>query len=185
VLCDLKLRRGRDEAADFNLAAILQFVKEFRSGTLPDDVTSDANTMKWLRETSDKVPADVPLTFDRFKASVSCDVAKSFWSERTKAYNFLKHADRDADAHIAAHEINNFELLTLAAAAHIGLVGQLPGPEGLAFALYCGVELDRMDGVDEPMRSDGAKLKGLKPEDRREFCSRFIAERRAPSTGKG
>ncbi|MGB7543810.1 MAG: hypothetical protein WBM28_17555, partial [Burkholderiales bacterium] len=48
LLADLKTERGMDEAANVYLTSIFYVVRDYRRGTLPNEITSDPEFMEWV-----------------------------------------------------------------------------------------------------------------------------------------
>ena len=102
VIRDLKERRGRDEVGDFYKTMVFYAVRDYRRGTLPRPLADDAELMGYIREWADALPKITANTeYDNVSVSASPELARRFWKDQNKVFNFLKHADHDARAHLA------------------------------------------------------------------------------------
>jgi hypothetical protein len=176
IFADLKLERGTDEVGDYYLTAVFYCVRDYRRGTLPSYLENDPDAMKCIREMADQLPINESTKFKDVTASVSPDVAKKFWEKRNKVSNFLKHADRDAKAHITLDEVDNLSLLMQSLSSYYDLVKDNLGAEGLVLWLYFNVTLSMKDGLPEKFQDMAAHLEGLGTTDRLDFCSAFVHE---------
>jgi hypothetical protein len=176
LLTDLKADRGRDEVGDFYLTSIFYCVRDFRRGTLPSYLASDPDMMAWIRELSEKLPIGADSKFEDVSVSVSSSVAKEFWQKRNAVSNFLKHAVRDAKAHIALDDVDNLHLLMQAYSAYVDLVHDELETEGLVLWLYHGVATGIIEGLPSRYRDIAMKLQKLGPDERLHLCSMLIRE---------
>lgn len=176
ILADLKSERGRDEVGDYYLTTIFYCVRDYRRGTLPSYLANDPDTVKWIREMAERLPIDGDTKFEDVIASVSPDVAKSFWQKRNKVSNFLKHANRDPKTHIALNEVDNLTLLMQSLGSYCDLVNDDLGAEGLVFWLYFNVASRRKEGLPGRFLDVAEHLEGLSPAERLSFCSAFVGE---------
>lgn len=175
ILTDLKSERGKDEVGDYYLTAIFYCVRDYLRGTLPSYLANDPDAMKWIREMAERFPINGSTKFEDVTASVSLDVARSFWKERNKVSNFLKHADRDPKAHIALDEVDNLTLLMQSLGSYHDLANDNLGAEGLVLWLYFNVS-SRKGGVPVRFQDMAAHLEGLSPAERLTFCSAFVSK---------
>ena len=176
LINDLKLAKGKDEVADYHLTSIFYAVRDFRRGTLPLYMTSNAGLMNLIKKLADTFPIEATSKFEDVSVSVTPDVTKQFWRKQNKASNFLKHADHDITAHIALDEIENSRLLMQTLGAYTDLVKDDLGAEGLVFWLYSSAEAGNYEGLPENFRGVAERLVELGPVGRREFCSAMILE---------
>src|SRR5258706_6022470 len=96
LLTDLKAERGMDEAANVYLTSIFYVVRDYRRGSLPEHLASDAEFMAWVKDLAEQLPIHAESKLEDVSVTVSPEAARHFWKDRNKIANFLKHADRDA-----------------------------------------------------------------------------------------
>ncbi|MDE0190471.1 MAG: hypothetical protein OXQ90_03865 [Gammaproteobacteria bacterium] len=150
LISDLKSQRGRDEVGDFYLTATFYAVRDYHRGTLPGYLTDNPETMRWIRDLAATLPITATSEYEDVNVEVSPDVARGFWKQRNKVYNFLKHADNDANRHISLDEVDNLFLLMLACGSYSDLTVGNVGAEGYALWLYWQVH----SGTTEHMPRD-------------------------------
>jgi hypothetical protein len=174
IISDLKMKRGRDEVGDHYLTNIFYVVRDYRRGTLPKLFTDDPEAMKWIQEMAEQLPITASMKYEDIKASVSEKTAREWWQKRNKVSNFLKHADRDAKAHISLQEIDNLNLLTLALSSYSDLVKDDLGAEGLILWIYFNVVTETKEQLPEKYRDMANKLDEHDPDEQLRLCSLFI-----------
>lgn len=177
ILKDLKLARGRDEAGDFYLAAIVGMVRGFRKGNLPTSIVDNEKLMAQLQKASESFPADLTrFNYAKYEMTIPDALRHEFWRSRNKIANFLKHADRDSDSNVALADVDNFALIAFAVSAYGAVGGGNLGREGEFFAIYCSAEAEE---VLPEFHDIAAKLRTLKPQERRKACSIAMAKSKA------
>ena len=179
LINDLKTARGMNEAADSHLVSIFYVVRDFRRGTLPKHIAENTEMMKWVIDMADKLPITADSNIDEVTAHVDDEAARAYWRKRNEASNFLKHADNDADAHIALDKIDNFMLLMQAMGAYTDLVKGEMGPEGLILLVYSSVAHGETASLPQEFRAIGDGLLAVDEDERRELCAALIQELRA------
>lgn len=179
LINDLKAARGMNEAADVYLTSIFYVVRSFRRGTLPNHIAENAEMMKWIAESVEKLPIAVDSKIDDVTAHIGDDAARDFWRKRNEASNFLKHAEKDSHAHISLEKIDNLTLLMQAMAAYTDLAKNELGPEGLVFWLYSSVVHNEIDSLPEKFKPIGMRLLEVQDNVRRDLCFALIQELRA------
>lgn len=117
LLKGIKRDRGLNESADAYLTSIFYVVRDFRRGTLPDHMTSDAAFMAEIKSIADQlsqITAESKLSDVR--VSIAPALERQYWNDTNRAANFLKHADRDTDGpfHLRS-SIISFSCLSAAA----------------------------------------------------------------------
>jgi hypothetical protein len=180
LLADLKTDRGRDEVGDFYLTSIFYCVRDFRRGTLPSNLANNPEMMAWIREMAEMLPITADSKFSDAVASVPVSLAREFWQKRNAVSNFLKHADRDAKAHIALDDVDNLQLLMHAYSAYLDFAHELEA-EGLVLWLYYCVDKGITEGLPKRDHEIARKMASLDPDKRLQFCSMFIRELNSPS----
>ena len=147
LISDLKKQRGRNEVGDHYLNSVFYSVRDYRRGTLPSYLTEDPKTMKLIREWAEKLPIKATSKYEDIKAFVSLDAAREFWEKRNKVSNFLKHADRDSDAHISLEEVDNLFLIAQTLASYSDISGGDLRAEGYVFYVYHSVKFGMTESL--------------------------------------
>lgn len=176
---DLKARRGRDEVSDVYKTMVFYVVRDYRRGTLPKHLADDAELMAHVREWADALPIAENTEYEDLSARVSPEVARRYWKDRNKVFNFLKHADNDADEHISLDEIDNFELLMSATASYISLGGDA-GAEGYVLWLFGEVRRGETGALPDRWGNDIELLPHM---EQLTFFSEVLTELRRESRG--
>ncbi len=70
LIKDIKMARGKSEAADFYLASIFYAVRDYRRGTLPSHMTSDPELMDWVRKLAQVLPIEATSKLEEISASI-------------------------------------------------------------------------------------------------------------------
>lgn len=174
IIADLKRERGRDEVEDYYLTMIFYVVRDYRRGTLPKLFTDDPEAMKWIQEMAEQLPITASMKYEDIRVSLSAETARKWWLKRNKISNFLKHADRDAKAHISLQEVDNLHLLLQALASYTDLVKDDLGAEGLILWMYFNVVTATKEQLPEKYRDMANKLDELDPDEQLKFCSLVI-----------
>jgi hypothetical protein len=99
----------------------------------------------------------------------------------SKVANFLKHADQDAEAHLAVDEVKNENVLIGACVAFLEL-GLRPTPEVVAFWAFWAARND-VDVEDGKVRELSLMLRSIDEPARRRVCAEFIQTCRRQSGG--
>ena len=137
LLKGIKSERGMNEAADAQQIGIFYIVRDYRRGTLPAHMTSDAAFMAEVQRIADQLSA---ITADSklsdFRVCVSSALEREYWNDTNRAANFLKHADRDTDGALSLNQLNNQLLLAKCFCAYRDVAPDDLGNEGLAFQAF-------------------------------------------------
>jgi hypothetical protein len=181
LLSDLKAHRGRDEVGDFYRTSIFYLVRDFRRGTLPGYIANDPEMMGWIREVAKQLPIQADSKFSDLSVSVPTSAARKFWLKRNEIPNFLKHADRDAKAHISLDDVDNLQLLMDAYRAYIDLVHDELEAEGLVLWLYFCATKGTREGLPSQYQDIARKIEALDPPKRLHLCSMLVRELNEPS----
>ena len=168
ILRDLIDKRGTDFEAEVLRAGLYAWAKQYRAGTLSEDVSKalKESGLLPLLETiaADEDPSHIRIIRDKTKSRG--------WPSGPA--NFLKHANRDADALLAAGDINNEMFLIGACTAYLELM-HMPSPEMMAFMALWAVEPDAaLDGWYEPARELADRLASLKKNVRYRACAEWV-----------
>lgn len=182
LIADLKDERGRDEVADYYLISVFYVVRDFRRGALPNHFTEDPEAMDWIREMAERLPITESTSVEDVRVSVSPETARHYWLKRNKLANFLKHADRDAQAHISLDEVDNLHLLMQAIASYGDLVKDDLGADGLILWVYCCVVSGTANNLPEQYQELARTLADLESNEQLSFCSAAIGRLNASNT---
>lgn len=181
----IKMARSKNEATDFYLTSIFYAVRDYRLGTLPSHMTSDPDLMEWVRNTARDLPIEATSKLEEVSAYLTTDDAKKYWCKRNRAANFLKHADKDANAHIALDEIDNRDLIMQVLSAYSDLLKDGLGAEGRVFWLFSSVSHGDSRGLPENWRKVGDRLLAIDANCRRKFCAELIDKLNAKGSNAG
>ncbi len=176
VISDLKEKRGRNEVGDYYLTMIFYAIRDYRRGTLPGYLADDHETMKWIREMAERIPITATSKYEDIKADASNDVIGEYWKKRNKVYNFLKHADKDANKHISMGDVDNLSLLMRAFSSYLDIDVNGLGNEGFVLWIFFCVESDMVEGLPTRLHEIASHLEPLSHEKRLECCSKFLVE---------
>lgn len=174
LFADLKAERGMDEAADFYLTSIFYAVRDYRRGSLPEEMKSDPELMTWVRGLADQLPIKHDSKIEDVSITLPRQSVGDFWNKRNKVANFLKHANKDPRSSISLDDVDNLLLLMQCYDAYKDLTRANLGNEGLVFQLFLGA--NRQDQSASASQRDELiqKLAGIPEEDRLRLCSAFI-----------
>ena len=180
LLSDLKLKRGRCEAADSYRTTIFYLVRDFRRGTLPAHMTSDPTTLAEIERIADQLS---PITADSKLSDVQCtippSVKRQYRDECNQAANFLKHADRDTDGTLSLEKIDNNLLLLKCCSAYRDIAPDDLGNEGMVFEAFTAANNPAHQPTGSAFDSMLESMKRV-PEDRRmALCYKVIVEMNA------
>src|SRR5262249_23096517 len=142
ILRNLMGRRGRKFTSELLQAGIYSIAREYAEGRLTKQ------TLKLIEDTQlkgqiEKIIDDLRAEGDKFDVSRIHIIASTREDQRawpSKAANFLKHADRDAEEHLAVDEVKNENVLIGACTAYLELM-RVPTPEIMAFAAFYAVKM--------------------------------------------
>lgn len=179
LLRDLKAERGRDEAGDYYLNMVFYAVRDYRRGKLPSYLADDPETMRWIREMAERMPFITATSdFKDIVAQASRGAAADFWNARNRIANFLKHADRDPQSHIALDDVDNLDLLMFALSAYVDLTNEFIFPEGYILWIYMNAVTGTKEGMREEWRKFAADLEKIDHDERLDVCAAMLREMR-------
>src|SRR6266700_354877 len=147
---DLIEKRGTDFESEVLRAGLYAMAKQYRAGTLSENVSKDLKEIGLLS------------LFE----TIADDDPSRIWITRGKAEsrgwpsgpaNFLKHADRHPNALLAASDINNEDFLIGACIAYLELM-PTSSPEIMAFIALWAVEHDHALDAHAPVRKLADRL---------------------------
>jgi len=176
LLSDLKAERGIEEAENVYLTSIFYAVRDYRRGTLPEEMTSDPELIAWVRGLADQLPIERDSKIEEVSLTLPRNAVGEFWNKRNRVANFLKHADRDSGSSISLDEVDNLLLLMQCFSAYKDLTRDDLGNEGFVFQLFVG--MNRQDQSASVSQRDELlqKLAKVPESDRLHLCSVFITE---------
>lgn len=176
LLVDLKAERGMDEAEDMYLTSIFYVVRDYRRGTLPNQLIANPEFMDWIRGIADLLPIKSDTKIEGISVTLPRELVGEFWNQRNKVANFLKHADRDSKASISLDEVDNLMLLAQGYSAYRDITRDDLGNEGFVFRMFLG--MNPMTQSAASYLPDGfvQKLAEIDEAARLRFCSLCISE---------
>jgi hypothetical protein len=180
ILRDVIQSRGMNYGQEVVRAGLCAIAKEYGQGTLSEDVlkTIKESGLLHLFET---ILAEIREHGDKFVQSriqITDPIKAEQRAWPSAPANFLKHADRDADALLAAGDVNNEVFLMGACAAYLELM-RTPSPEIMAFIALWAAEHEAAPDVHEPARKLANKLVSLKTKDERyHACAEWVRQRK-------
>jgi hypothetical protein len=178
ILRDLIKGRGRNLTAEMLQNFFYTTAREYAEGKLPKEKLKLLENTALMRVITDILEAERAAggKFDAghilIRPSPKGAIEKRLWP--SKAPNFLKHAHRDAETHLAADEIENENDLIGACAAYLALMGT-PSPEIMAFYAFWAVKHDAEVGGE--VRELALKLRSIEEPVRHRVCAKFIQKR--------
>ena len=176
LLSDLKSQRGRDELSDVWRKAFFYSIKAFNDGTLPGRLAENKEFAKLMREIANSVENLDSLEYDDFEVALPEGYARKWWRHWNRPSNFLKHADRDSDAHLRMSDVDNLWLLATAHSAYRDVAGGDAATEPEAYVLTVYFSLAHGFPLREEFRHVSELLEPLDDYERLKFCSAFIEE---------
>lgn len=166
-------KRGKNFAAEVIRNGIYAMARQYADGKLPQETLKRIENTALMVAFKDMLEAERAegKRFDVGRIGVRMNKTGEQRAWPPKAANFLKHADRDAEAHLAVDEVENENVLIGACAAYLELM-RTPSPEIMAFIAFWGVKKElslKLRSVDEPVRHS--------------VCTKSIETRRQQSSG--
>jgi hypothetical protein len=180
VLRDVTEKRGKQFTAEMLRSGIYNIARRYAEGKLPEKelkVIENTGLMVTIESILDDVRAQGDK-FDRSRIEVGINKISEQKVWPSKAANFLKHADTDAEKHLPVDEIKNEHVLMGGCAAYLQLM-RTPTPEIMAFCAFWAAKekIDRED-VGEEVQKLLAKLQAVKECERHYLCAKFILVRK-------
>jgi hypothetical protein len=179
VLRDITAKRGRSFTADVLRNGVYVLAKRYGEGSLSErelKLIENTPVMDALRKTSEQIER----LGDKFDPSV-IDVTMGTNGEQrawpSKASDFLKHADRDADDLLPIASVHNENILIGACIAYLQLM-QDATPEMMAYMAYWGARNEAEYDLPNEGRELATILRTATEDQRATLCLAFIKERR-------
>jgi hypothetical protein len=167
ILRDLMQQRGLQPFGEFVRAGLFSFAKAAAEGQEPE-LPDDAATRALIHKISEEIKAGRINSPEDIEAS---PYDKRRWTEYTFHSNFLKHADKDPDAHIVETEIDNEELLQRASGTYVRLFQDSSAEMMLLYRYSIAASDDEPEGPNIAMIK---KIRDCRPELRRKSCLAFL-----------
>jgi hypothetical protein len=173
VLRDLIKKRGANYAEELLRAGYYEIAKKYGAGPLSGDVSKALKEIGLL-QLVETIAADDEFEPSRIRIIDLKEAEKRAWS--SDPANFLKHADHDPDALLAASEVDNEMFLIHACTAYLELI-PTSSPEIMAFiALWAVEHEDAAPDVHEPARKLADRLASLKKDERFHACAEWVRQ---------
>lgn len=113
VLADLLQDRGKDASVHGVIYGIMRAAKDLHSGEITEGEIREwgDGALELIKEYSELFEDNPDLDIDQISSSAPPDHQRAYWSDRRRAYNYLKHADRDARVLLDEATINNEDVI--------------------------------------------------------------------------
>jgi hypothetical protein len=176
ILRDVTQRRGKNYTAQMLRNGVYRIARLYAEGKLPKEelkLIENTGLMSIIENILDDVRAQGDK-FDRSRIGVGLGKAAEQRVWPSKAANFLKHADRDAEEHLPVHEIENESVLMGACTAYLELM-RTATPEIMAFFAFWGAKNDAdLEDVGAEVQGLLLKLRSVEEPARHSLCEKFI-----------
>lgn len=109
LLADLLNSRGKDPSVHGLVYGALRAARDLREGAITEEHIRawGDGALECVKQLSCLFDQHPELEIEDLSSSAPPDFARKYWSDRRHAYNFLKHADRDASGSLDEAMINN------------------------------------------------------------------------------
>lgn len=176
LLKDIKASRGRDEVADTTAQLIAGLINAYKGGTLPPEMASDTKTMEWIRRVAEHSSPASEVVSSEIEVSVTPGAQRQYWNKQNKIYNFLKHADRDANSTLPIGDMDNLSLITKATSACEDLIPECLRGEGFALIVYLSAARESSDGLPLEIQSMVSKVREANSEAKLALCGQIARQ---------
>jgi hypothetical protein len=184
TLRDLIQERGKNFTAEVLRNGIYNMARQHAEGKLPKETLKLIENTALMAAIINMLEAERAEgeKFDVSRIGVRMNKTGEQRAWPSRAANFLKHADRDAKAHLTMDEVKNENVLIGACVAYLELM-RMPSPEIMAFSAFWAGKNDADVGeeVQEPL----LKLRSVEEPFRHRICAKFIQTRRRQAGGGG
>jgi len=175
ILRDLIEKRGKNITAEVLRNGIYSMAQQYAEGKLPNEKLKLIESSKLMvvikNILNDELAQGEKFDAGRIDVRMNRTGEKRAWP--SNAANFLKHADRDSEEHLALDEINNENVLIGACTAYLEIM-RAPTNEILAFLAFWAVKNDA--DVGEEVRGLILKLRSIEERARHRLCANFIRD---------
>lgn len=109
ILADMLNHRGKDASIHGIVYGLLRAARDLKEGQIQEaEIRAWGDEALPLVQQYGRLFEENPdFNFDEVSSASPAGFAKTFWSERRRSYNYLKHADRDANDLLDEAQINN------------------------------------------------------------------------------
>lgn len=116
VLADLLKDRGKDASVHGNVYGLLRAARDLHEGEITeDDIRAWGDgALELVKEYRSLFDDDPQFDIDEILSRAPPSVSRAYWDDKRRAYNYLKHADRDAKELLDEATINNDDTILLA-----------------------------------------------------------------------
>ncbi len=152
LYADLLRIRGKDPALYGSIYGLFRAARNYLEGALSDEDLSKwgEDGLEGLQPFIDVLRANPDFEINEIKVSGPAQFIRDFWSDKRRAYNFLKHADRDSGDLLDEAIINNEDIIFQAIGNSMHLNCKFtPEKEFFFSALYAFRHLE--DPPNEPV----------------------------------
>jgi hypothetical protein len=126
VLRDIREQRGNSHYAEGFQMGLFYMARDFLRGTLPSNLPAEhPELMTTVEQVAQLMKTGVVETFSDIRVSTSRRAEREHWQRINKPYNFLKHADQDADGLLGLDSIDVELPITGASAIYKQITGDL------------------------------------------------------------
>ena len=164
VLRDLTEKRGKNFTAEVFRNGIYSMARRYAEGKLPKEelkLIEDAGLMVAVQNILEDERAQ-GKQFDLSRINIRMNRTDERRAWPSNAANFLKHADRDSEEHLAVDELKNEDVLIGACAAYLELM-RTTTPEIMAFYAFWAAknDVDVGENVREEVQGLLSKLRSV------------------------
>jgi hypothetical protein len=186
ILRDVTQKRGKNFTSTVLRDGVYNIARRYAEGRLPQHelkIIENTGLVAVIESILGEVRAQGD-NFDRSRISVELNKAGEQKVWPSKAANFLKHADRDADEHLPLDEIKNENLLMGACAAYLELM-KMPTPEIMAFFAFWAAKNDMdVEDIGPEVQRLFLRLMSVEEPARHRLCKQFIRRASAASASR-
>lgn len=173
ILRDLIKKRGNNLADEVLRQGIYAVAQQYAKGVLPKEMLKlieNTQLMVVIKNIIDDERTQGEK-FDFGRIVIRGRNEQRAWP--SKAANFLKHADRDSEEHLALDEVKNESVLIGACTAYLKLMKTLT-PEMMAFIAFWAAKNDA--DVGEEVQGLVLELRSTEEPARYRLCAEFIRD---------
>lgn len=172
ILRDVSDKQDKNFTTEVFKLGIYNIAKRYAEGAVP------AAELKLIKNSGvmaivEKIIADPGFNHDRIEVNMNKAAEQRAWP--SKAANFLKHADRDANKDLPVDDVNNETLLMAGSAAYLHLM-RVPTPEIMAYYAFWATKNDAVDEVGSEARGLAERIAKLPEAKRHGECAKFIQQ---------
>ena len=178
ILSDLKLHRGKNEAADILKRGLYYITIDYLHGEISEKEIKDMGLQGIVNSLTENGLVTINTKPDEFNLKVSASFDKGYWKWRNQVSNFLKHADRDLGGKVDLDSVDNRFVIGAAMAAYLDLTdGKFDEsePEFVTWMIYNNSTSEYGKfGWPENYRGIIEKVSGLEDGEKIKACDVFF-----------